>query len=457
MAFSNQTNLTLGNLLQIMFTEGVRTQISRAFPEFDLIKKIKVKGSNPRQIKFMLNTGFGPAAIQYRNPGTSGRAFPTAQKSRVTEPTADLKEIDGTVELEYQLYESARTSPEKYAEPLAMEVENKTTAKRRRICADWYGDGTGVVGTVTSASDASIASGLVTVTLNEGTSARGHAGQFEIQDLLLAKQSNGTARTPTGGSGFYAYRVKSKNLRAGTVVLEIVSSAEAVISTYTASGLTAGDMFYRIGQPTFPDLSGSVSDYGTVTEVFPGLESWTANDGRTLFGLTMDGTTKGTRVDAGTDPVSTEHIQQLLTDLKYTVGEDVYKWAQLTSHPKTYDAFINAGELDRRFQVMDDIKRGSKYFAYVHGNDMLRMVSREFCAPQRIWALPDNQASEGKVFEYYGTDFSAVKAPNGDEFHLKPASGGGHTADVVSYMHARFVIICNHPAAVGAITNFTIG
>ena len=119
MAFSNIDNLNLGNLLQILFTDGVRNQISKDFRDFEYIKRARMTNSVARELRFMLQTSFGPAAIQYRDPGTSGRPFPAAQQATVSEKTAKFKELNSTIELEYNLWDRARKSPEKYAEPLA--------------------------------------------------------------------------------------------------------------------------------------------------------------------------------------------------------------------------------------------------------------------------------------------------------------------------------------------------
>jgi hypothetical protein len=138
MAFSNISNLQLGNLLQIVFSNGVRNQISIDFRDFEMIKRAKVSSSAARELRFMFQTALGAAAIQYRDPGTSGRSFPSAQQAGISENTAKFKELNATIELEYNLWDRARTSPEKYAEPLALEIDSKASSAKRRLAADLH-------------------------------------------------------------------------------------------------------------------------------------------------------------------------------------------------------------------------------------------------------------------------------------------------------------------------------
>ena len=71
MAFSNidANALPLGKILQIAFSDGIRNQISTDFRDFEMVKRAKVSGSLPRELRFMFQTSLGAAAIQYANPG----------------------------------------------------------------------------------------------------------------------------------------------------------------------------------------------------------------------------------------------------------------------------------------------------------------------------------------------------------------------------------------------------
>jgi len=61
MSFSNIDTLNLGNLLQIVFSDGVRNQISVDFRDFEMVKRAKVGNSVARELRFMFQTALVPA------------------------------------------------------------------------------------------------------------------------------------------------------------------------------------------------------------------------------------------------------------------------------------------------------------------------------------------------------------------------------------------------------------
>jgi hypothetical protein len=457
MAFSNVDQLNLGNLLQIVFSNGVRNQISVDFRDFEMVKRAKVGNSLARELRFMFQSSLGAAAIQYRNPGTSGRSFPQSQQSGINEFTAKFKELNATIELEYNLWDRARKSPEKYAEPLALEIDSKASAAKRRIAADLYGDGTGVVATVASAAVTSPASNRLVFTLSSASSARGHAGMAEFGDILILREPDATASaldTSLATEPVY-FRVVDRDRLNRTITVECLDANLAPTATITSISVqpTANDVFYRYGQPTIPDLT-AIADFGTATEVMAGLESLVAGDGRVVHGITMSGATAGTRYDAGANPLDVKHIQRVMSQAKVRVGQDRYKWKMMSMAPESLDALIESRETDRRFITKEDAARGAKSFVYLHQNDELECYTSEFCLPSRVYILPETKASE-KVLEFHGSDFETVKAQGMGDFHLKPASGGGHVNNVISYLQAIGVLICKHPASVAVIENFT--
>ncbi len=451
MAFANIDSLNLGSLLQIAFSNGVRNQISQDFRDFEMIKRAKVGSSAARELRFMFQKSLGAAAIQYRDPGTSGRSFPDADQVSLNENTAKFKEINATIELEYNLWDRARRSPEKYAEPLAIELDSKASAAKRRLAADLYGDGTGVVGTIDSQT---VVSNRAEVTLKTGSDERGHVGFFEYEDKLVHKAANGGAGTSvTVSSGTFSYwRVKLKDRENGKVTLQAVntSGADVNVSSWTP---TSGEVFYRSGQPTIPNLS-SISDYGTCTEVIAGLESLCADDGRAIHGITMSGAYAGTRRDCAGNPIDVKDIQKVMSQVKLAVGQDRYKWKMMSMAPETLDALIESRETDRRFNTMEDATRGTKKFMYQHQNDSLECYTTEYCPPKRIFILPEAKSGD-KVLEFHGSDFETVKGQGMSDFNLKPSSSGGYVNTMVSYLQAIGVLICKHPASVAVIEDFT--
>lgn len=454
MAFSNISNLNLGDFLQIAFSEGVRNQISDDYRDWEMIQQVREGDPNARQLQFLFQTSYGPAAVQYRNPNFTA-SFPTAQQITSSEHTAVYKEIATTVELEYNLWHRAQKSPAKYAEPLAYEIQSKTIAAKRRMAADLYGDGTGLIGRVASVVDTTGVGGSVEVTLNTANAFAGHVGLFEFGDLLLAYEEDGDdATAPTVVGTFYAWRVKSKDRANDKVVLEAVDAGLNVLEL-TASNLADTDYFYRVGQPSIPNRT-SISDYGSATEVIPGLESLASADGRLVHGITMSGATAATVKDGGATQLDVTMIQDVMDLAKIAVGQSAYRWKKMCMAPEAQAAFIESRETDRRFHTVEDNKRGIRFFAYQHGDDSLEVCTSEYVPKKRIYILPEAKASKGKVLEYHGTDYEPVKMAGMGEFHLKPSSSGGHERRIVSYMEAIGTMICKHPAAIARIENFTL-
>jgi len=451
MAFSNISNLNLGDFLQIAFSEGVRSQISEDYRDWEMIKQCREGDPNARELRFLFQSSYGPAAVQYRNPNFTA-SFPEAQQITTSEHSAVYKELDVTVELEYNLWNRAQKSPAKYAEPLAYEIQSKTIAAKRRMASDLYGDGTGLVGKVSSVSDAATDT---EITLDTSNAFVGFVGFFEFGDLLQTAEEDATASTaPTVTGTFYAWRVKSKDRPNDKVTLEAVDASGNVLPL-TASNLASTDYFYRIGQPSIPDRT-SISDYGSATEVIPGLESLASNDARTVHGIAMSGANAASVKDGGASQFDVTMIQDVMDQAKINVGQSAYTWKKMCMAPEAQAVLIDSRETDRRFHTVEDNKRGIRYFAYQHGNDTLETYTTEYCPKKRCYILPEARSGKGKVLEYHGTDFEAVKMNGMGEFHLKPSSAGGHERRIVSYMESLGTLIAKHPAAIARIENFTL-
>lgn len=454
MAFSPIGNLPLGQFLQIAFTQGVFNQLNQTFPDFEMVKKFRVADPNWREQRFLLQTSLGPAAVQYRNPSFS-TAFPAAQRIGIGEKVALAKEIDATVEIEYNLYKKALNSPLKYAEPLALEMQAKAIAAKRRIAADLYGDGTGVVGTVLSAAVVgSVGSRKLEVTLDVTSAAKGHIGFFEYDDLLVVRTAAAAAQDATPVSGtIAAYRVVSRSRKADKVVLEAVDANGVALDISAAGTVGLGDLIYRAGQETIPVIS-SITDWGSATEVFAGLETLLADDGRLVHGITMSGATAGTVVDGGgSGGLSLALVQEGLSNAKIAVGQGRYKWSMLVASPEQRDSLIESAETDRRFMVADNPKRGGKSFVFQHENDTLEVIASEYCPKQRAYALPNQSAGAQSMMQLYFTEMTPVDVGSG-KLHLKPAAAGGHERKIASYMEGSISLLCTHPSAGVVIKNF---
>ena len=457
---ANVSDLTLGKFLQIAFSDGVRTQISEDYRDWEHIKMVREGDPNGRELRFFLKSSFGPSAVQSRNAGSAG-TFPTAQQSSNSEHTAEYKEIDATIQIEYALWNRARKSIDKYAEPLLNEIEDKMIACKRYMASKLYQDGSGIYGVVSSISE-DLGNDEITITLNVTDSVNGysHVGYFEFDEVLAAYQDTDVAsaavRNATGGAAGNLYKVKDRDRANNTITIEPVTSAYATDSSVTASNLVAGDFFTKVGQQVVvPPAYTGTKDYGTFTDVIVGLESLAATDGRSVHGLTMSGALKGTTVDASGDPLDASQIRKVLDDAKIRAGEQRYSYKKMCLAPEAEAAFIESRETDRRFNSIEDTKRGARVFGYQHRNDLVETYTSEFCPLKRVWILPE-QNNGDKVLEYHGSDFESVEMEGMGKFHLRPSSSGGHERNVTSYMEAIGQLVCKHPAAIGRLRNFTL-
>lgn len=404
-------------------------------------------------MRFWFQTAYGVAATQVM-PIASPGAYPTGQKSEGGEKEAFYKELATTVELEYNLWNMARKSPSKYAEPLANEIEAKSIGQKRVMCLQLYGDGTGVIGKVSSQS---VTSDVGAVVLATADTDRGFIGWCMEGDLLQARDNDNTAAgTPSVTGTFSYFKVYDVDRVNNTVYLKAYNSSGTALAM-TDTGLVAGDYLYRNGQSTLIDDTSITGDYNLLTENMAGLESLTAADGRNVHSITMSGSSKGTRYTCGGNPLDASYLQKGLSLVKVRAGEGKYSWKQMLMAPEALDALVEAKEVDRRFTVIDDVKRGGKGFGYVHGNDTLMAVTSEFCPKNRIYCIPESKNGK-KVLEAHITDFEAVRpAGEGSQFMMRPsASTANHDRFIRAYLEAKGVLVCNHPAAILVVHNFTV-
>jgi hypothetical protein len=456
------TTLPLGKLLQIAFSKGIRQQISGDFTDFEQVKMARVSGHSPREVRFMFQTGHTPANVQWRIPGKSNRPFPRAFQPELNEYTALMKEANSSIELESNLYHRAKQSPEKYAEPLQIILNASMVSKKREYARSLYKDGTGVIGQVGAGSAAvtSPASSAIVFTLDQGDASRGHVGDFELADILILRTAAGavTALNTSLATEPAYWKVLSRDRKNGKVKLQGLDSDFKPVATITSvtTSPESGSVFYRYDQEangTILDLTSFAGDYGSATEQLCGLESLAANDGRLVHGITMADATGASEYDNGAAALDLDTINAAMDQVKVEVGPGAYTWKKITSAPEVQSALISANEGDRRFQTRDDVRRGSKVMGFQHRQDFLEMVDSEYVHPKRLWILPETKAGE-KVIELHGSDWYAVKAPNGDDFQLK-VDGGQYVNSMVSFMESTAALICKHPKSVVKIRNFS--
>ena len=460
MAYSNVTSLPLGQILQIAYSKGIRQQMSQDYRDYEMVKRAKVSGHSPRSIDFYFQKGLLPANTQWRNPGTQNRPFPRAFQPNMAEHSAKLKEVNAAIEIELNLWNRAKDSPEKYAEPLQAILNSNMISTKREMARALWQDGTGVIGQLgaSAAAVTSPASDEVVFTLDQGDTTRGHVGYFEYEDILILRTSAGaaTAFDSNLATEPVYWKVKGKDRATGTVRLQGLTSTFASAGTISSISVQAasGSVFYKYDQPTIPDLTAitSSTEYNELCETLVGLETLAANDNRKVHGIQMTGVTGSSEVDCGNNPLDLLYFNRAMDQVKIEVGAERYRWKQAVCAPEAHSRLIESRETDRRFISWDDATRGTKVFGIQHRQDKIELVDSEYVHPKRLYMLPEAKSGE-KVIEYHGSDFKSVSAKEGDEFQLKVDSGA-YVNSMVSYMEAACVLICNHPKSIARLRNF---
>ncbi len=460
MAFTPFGTGKLDKLLNSIFDKGVYYVGAKTQFEWDMIQKFKVNDPLARNYIFRIITDAGySAAGAGRSPGTK-YAFPKGQTAFIPEFTANYKLKATTISLSYDLYkQAALAGTAKALEPLASEITLKAMAEARIMACEFWLDGTGVRGTAASVSDAQIATGTVVVTLADSDNTRGHADCFEFGDIFIVKSVTGTAVNPTGAGGaFYGYKMVDKDTDLQTVTLQLVDTSFNAITTASASNIVATNVFYRVqGQETYANLTSNatVGDYGSATEIMPGLETLASADGRSVFGMQTTGILQGSQTDAGGSPLDPILVDQVLSKAVNRQGKGRFNYKQMIMDQYAHRQFVDNHDTDRRFNSYQDNTRGISYFGYAFRDMVLRTVISEYVR-RRVWFLPETSSGE-KVLEYHGTKWEDISVPGGAQTLLGfDSTAGQYTNEMNRFKQQRGILVCRNPAAIASLKNFTI-
>jgi len=454
MAVTDFTTLGLPQIVQEYFLKGLVLNLSSDATAFEMIKKNKVSVPPSKSLEFYIQSGRGPAGVQMAAAGAG--ALPGVHRASGARRSAFFKTLDATIAVNYdELRRAQESSQNRFGEPLMIEIDSKRQEVARLISKQVWADGTGVLGTVASSS---VSSGQASVVLTE-TAANltwaGTIGQFDYDDLLVSCNQDGTVVSPTLSSGtHYAWKVISRDRDNNTVVLASVNSAGTAL-TVTDTGLTAEDVFYRVGQSTIADLSSIAVDYSTLTENLVGLDTLAAADGRLINGITMSGATKGTIVDCSSNALNVSYIQKLMSNIKTEVGQNAAKWDNLVMAPEAIDLLINENEGNRFFNTFEDQKRGTRSLFYQHRNDSLEMISDEYIAKNVAYAIPKARFDGGRQPLEFGYSEVKMMEVDGKAFQLN-ISSGAYQKQLVGFMEGYMVLYSAFPATIGKLSAFTL-
>jgi len=431
------SSVALGKFLQKVYSDGITNQISEDFRDWEMVNKLKVSDQAARSVDFLINKTYGAPAVEWKNSGSV--ALPSGSQSSTEEGSAGFNQLYSTVELEYDLWERAKSGAKKYLEPLAHEIQNKGIVQKRILSANFHLDGTGIMGEVVS----SVASGTSRVlTLASTDTSRGGERYIEFGDELKVYTANAGVGTTT-----LTLVVDDKDRDANTITV-----SDKLGASLALVAITSTDILYRKSATPWDQGSytNGTDEYNSISEAMPGLETLTAVDGRKIHNLTLDGVYKGEHYNAGAAPVDISHIQKSMDRIKTRNGSS-FKYQQVLCAPETLSAFIESNEADRRLVANTDKERGFKGFCFVHGSDQLELASSEFAGDKRMWVIPNGAAGQD-CLELHGKDFKEINV-GGSEF-LKQNGSGSYESTVQKFMMGYMTMICKRPGAILKIHNF---
>ena len=445
-------NLTLGNMLKIYSANGIYNNLSDQSDLWQYMEKKRVGKPEGREVRYALRTARGQTATQFVAPGSEG-VFPGADRSTIVEATAYFKDFATTIDVPRHLLDKCGSELAAYGQPIADELDAKGVATARMLSRSLPGDGSGALGKI-GTTPSVFTGGYIVVPLSTATAdaGRSHVGWFEFgEKVQVVNPAGTTGETVTGGTIGY-YKVYAIDEANDTVTLAAYTSADVRI-TVTATSATAGDYIYPFLDGTTglnPDLSGSITDYGTLSSQWAGFESLFADDGRTVNGVVSEGAVGGSRLDAGGDTIDRTHFQSVLSLAKRRVGKGRYKWNNAFMFDDVYDSMMESWETDRMIVTSGDSNRGaSKELGYQHGKDIVKFTPDEFIQKNRIVICP-----EGDSLQFRGTGIEQVELNPGQKFYMPNDSSGQHQRVVRSYLEGSGMLYTQHAAAAGVIENF---
>lgn len=460
MSVTSQTfvgNIDIGTFLKIFSTNGVYNNLSTSSEMWKYFLKLKARDPGGRQLRYLLRNAYGAASVQSLPAGSSGD-YPAGQRSGLVEGIAQYKDFGLTVNIPRNLLNKTGDDLVQYADPITEELDAKAIVAGRVMSAQTQGDGSGAIGVVSGTPTTTSTRITVTLSTTSANAGRSHIGWFEDKDWVKFASTAGVAQNAanTGADGTY-YQVESRDEDTDTVVLSWRNSDGTEITDITGAGtLSDGDLIYRFGTTpndlTDAGIAAGTIDFNVLSECLVGLESLSADDGRLVNGVTHSGAISGSRRDVGGNAIDSSDFQKVLSKAKRRCGRGRYKYKNAFMYDTVYDALVESRETDRRFQSVEDGKRGVKMLGYQHGADFVEFLPDEFVSKQRIWILPESK----EVLEMHGKDFELVEVNPGQKFHLRTSTTtSGHQRQMQSYMEGSAVVIARHAAAIACIENFT--
>lgn len=475
----------LSGLMQSVYTSDIMVTISDDHKDFENVKRVKVDGHDPRSIIYKLGKSFGSGGVQ---PAARGSvALPVAQSSKYEECEARLKRLYSAIEIDLDLWEGAKVTPSKFADPLAEEIKNKSTAQKRYLSGVINRDGSGVIGIVASDVTGTVINFEAAPSI--GGAGAPHCDYHEVYAICRADGASSlvAGKSYLGGDETIVGLVEVLDIErnGGDNFVEValsnsnaselgVSGATAFVITELAgvNGIKAGDVICKLGATVPKIYAQAAATWSRPTGQQPGEDddgisanfdlahfgneiggfyAIANNDGATYNGVTASGSTKASVVNASGELADLDHLQRMVNKLVSKMGSR-YKYDSMLVSPGVERTFLQAQESDRRLVSHTDKERGFDGFGFRTAGQVLACQQSQFAFQKEINVVPKDLKG---VVQMHGTDYKDIKLDNQSTF-LKNRADGGYESALQKYMYATMTFVCPNPAAIGRVTDVGI-
>lgn len=442
---------TMAGLIQLVFTKDTMLTISDNFKDWENIKRVKVAGHDPRAILYSLTKSLGSQSVQGAARGKV--ALPKAKGAKYVEAEARLKRLYSAIEIDYDLFEGAKVTPQKYADPLAQEIKLKSIAQNRYLSGVANRDGSSILATVVSEGT----EGVDEIINFESEPVVGGfgAGHLEYDEAYQVFRADGAQSVSS--VGYVLVLDTERNDNDNYAVIEKYDNEDSTGAKATFT-IEAGDVLCKVAMPVDPKYASAADTWARpvgeeLSELgveIGGLYAIAAADGATYNGVEAKGSTKVTQVKANSKLADLDHLQRVMDKLNTKMGR--YKYNQMLVSPGVQRTFLQAQESDRRLRDHKDKDRGFDGFGFKHGGMLLACEDSQFVPKHEISIVP---ADAKGVVQMHGSDFKEFSVDGKSSFPVVGQTGSYESA-IVKYMYGTMTFICNNPAAIGRVKNVGI-
>lgn len=466
MAINDVTSKALGITLQIYFEEGFTSLVNNDVEDFKSIEAISATdGAAAREIRFAVEPARQPSNVQMVDPGNANAPLINGFYDAIVERTAKAKQLEVVAEFDLDVYNRAKMDPSLvYIGPMQLALYNKMVSAKESLVKQFYGDGTGVQGTILGTP--TVNAGVMTITLLNTSAALGCIYWIQEQQHLVAASTAGTVHQPTVTSGTPAYlKVTAVDYANKTISVMAYDASDVALNITAVNTVATTNILFNYSDianiTTLPDTT-SVADYGALLYM-PGLQSLGADDGRTVHGVALSGNYAGTVVDKGGAVLQFPVFSELANKLDRRVGRGKYIYNNLRCSYDAWDFMVNMDAGNQYLKPVENIHGGKEYM-FQRKNMAMVLDSHRFVPDFNIWAEPslkDPMAAQGVTrtapLQFKFTGFEYIKEPESDAIFRLKLVNGQRTRVVQCEMQTFGTFIATQNAAIGSIKNFTLG